>query len=51
MKIDSDKYIMDFMKYITEHINEVSKEDVFNIILDGKIDLYEEDKKVKVRDK
>lgn len=48
-KINTDKYILSFMKYITEHINNVSEEDVFNIILDGKLDLYE-DNKIKKKD-
>ena len=51
-KLDSDMMIMSFMKYITEHIDSVCEEDVFNIILDGKIDLYYDDEdKVKVREK
>ena len=51
-KIDNDKFIFNFMKYITEHISTVCLEDVFNIIMDGKIDLYQEDnRKVMVRNK
>ena len=39
-------------KVFTEHIDSVCEEDVFNIILDGKIDLYYDDEdKVKVREK
>ena len=51
LKIEDDKMIMKFMKYITEHIDSVCEEDVFNIILDGKIDLYDEDEKKKVKKK
>lgn len=42
-KLSSDKLILNYMKYITEHISSVDEEDVFNIILDSNLSLYLED--------
>lgn len=50
-KVDKDELLMTFMKYLTEHIDTICEEDVFRYILDGKIDLYEEEQGKKKRRK